>query len=177
MFKHDIWYQQNIPNMKTCKKCNIEKNEECFGINKTKLGGRNHSCKDCLNAEQRELRARTRNSSTTKYEKTKPGFLMRLYRNMKSRITGVQKHNLNLYIGKELLPKEEFYKWAFENKDFHRLWRVWVRSEYERRLCPGVDRIDSSRGYTLDNMQFVTLSVNCSRSSITKKLKKEMAFV
>ena len=58
---------------------------------------------------QRERRKNNGNASTKKYEKTKNGFLMRCYRNMKSRITGVQKQKAHLYVGKSLLEKELFY--------------------------------------------------------------------
>ena len=117
---------------------------------------------------QRKYRKRTNDIGTKKYEKTKKGFLLRLYRNMKSRITGVQKAKFYLYEGKELLTKEEFYNWAFSNETFHKLYEVYESSNYERKLAPGVDRVNSSRGYTLDNMEIVTLSENCKRSNIKK---------
>src|SRR5437868_1147795 len=61
---------------------------------------------------QRRIRAKINNRYTHKYEKTPKGFLMRLYRNMQSRVTGVQKKKYHLYEGKELLPRAEFYDWA-----------------------------------------------------------------
>jgi len=42
------------------------------------------------------------NAITHKYEKTKNGFLMRVYRNMRSRIAGVQKEKFHLYAGKNI---------------------------------------------------------------------------
>ena len=124
--------------------------------------------KEEILARQRFLRKQNGNAYTKKYEKTKPGFLMRLYRNMESRVTGVQQRHIYLYEGKELLPREDFYTWAHGNPNFHSLWDAWVTSGYDRRLCPSVDRIDSKMGYRIDNMQFVTFSVNCSRTSRRK---------
>ena len=46
--------------------------------------------------KQRERRKRTGNATIKKYEKSPKGFLMRLYRNMQSRVTGVQKQKFHL---------------------------------------------------------------------------------
>lgn len=117
---------------------------------------------------QRQYRVKTKNSSTLKYEKTKSGFLMRLYRNMKSRVSGVQRAKYHLYAFCSLLPKEEFYTWANSSKEFHQLFNEWELSGYNRKLTPSVDRVDSNRGYSLDNMEWVTHSENSRRGSINK---------
>lgn len=117
---------------------------------------------------QKVYRLRTGNSSTSKYEKTKKGFLMRLYRNMKSRIEGVQKAKFHLYAGCSLLPKETFYEWSLASEVFHQLFEEWEQSGYERKLAPSVDRVDSFRGYELDNMEWVTMSENSRRGSLNQ---------
>lgn len=122
------------------------------------------------NEWQRLYRIKTDNSCTKKYEKTKNGFLMRLYRNMKSRITGVQKLKAHLYVGKCLLPKDDFYEWAKSNNDFHLLFDEYEKSKYDRKLAPTVDRIDSSLGYSLDNMRFITHSENSRLGGLSKKI-------
>lgn len=111
-------------------------------------------------SRQREYRAKTNNASTKRYERTRKGKLMRLYRNMQSRIFGIQKHKAHLYAGKEILSKEDFYKWAESSPDWERLYLDWEQSGYERKLAPTVDRIDPSRGYTVDNMRWLTHSEN-----------------
>jgi hypothetical protein len=100
---------------------------------------------------------------TQRYEKTKSGFLVRLYRNMRSRIVGIQKTKHHLYEGKCILEKEMFYEWANSSKEFHRLFGIWEISGYKRRLTPSVDRVDSTRGYIDDNMEWVPFYINCSR--------------
>lgn len=97
------------------------------------------------------------------YEKTPHGFLMRLYRNMQSRVTGVQKKKAHLYFGLPLLPREDFYLWAKCSKSFWLLWRDWKQSGHDRRLTPTVNRKDSSRGYELDNVEWITHSANSAR--------------
>ena len=109
--------------------------------------------------------------SCRKYEKTPNGFLMRMYRNMKSRILGIQKAKRHLYEGKYLLPKEEFYEWAKNSPQFMVLFDKWVKSGYDRKLSPSVDRIDSSKGYTIENMEWVTHSENSRRGTRNKFVK------
>lgn len=119
-------------------------------------------------ARQREYRKKTGNACTKKYEKTKKGFLMRLYRNMQSRVTGIQKKKHHLYKGKDLLPRDHFYEWALSSSRFHELFSVWEESGYDRKLTPSVDRIDSRRGYSIINMEWVTHSENSRRGSVSK---------
>lgn len=119
------------------------------------------------NERQRIRRARQKNSVTKRYEKTKNGFLMRAYRNMKSRVTGVQWRKRHLYSGKDLLTKDEFYEWSRNNPDFHSLFEKWEQSGYERKITPSVDRIDSDLGYFIENMRWVEFTVNCQ--NIRKK--------
>lgn len=121
--------------------------------------------------KQRKRRKESGNAVTKKYEKTKKGKLMRLYRNMQSRVTGVQYQKYHLYKGRSLLPRVEFYNWALGSKDFHRLYEIWVESGYDRKLTPSVDRIDSSLGYEIDNMEWVTHSENSRRGSISQSRK------
>jgi len=94
---------------------------------------------------------------------------MRLYRNMKSRVSGVQKIKSHLYEGLDIIQKEDFYKWALNNDSFNQLFEDYCKSGYERRLAPSVDRIDSSNGYSIENMEFVTMSENSRRGAIKKK--------
>jgi hypothetical protein len=128
--------------------------------------------KEQRNAWQRAYRITNGNSNTHKYERTINGFLMRKYRNMQSRVLGIQKIKAHLYKNKSLLSREDFYTWAVNQDSFHKLWAVWINSNHDRKLCPSVDRIDSSKGYTLKNMEWVTHSENSSRGSISRnKLK------
>lgn len=121
--------------------------------------------KDERLADQRQRRLANNNAYTKKYEKTPKGFLMRLYRNMQSRIEGVQKLKAHLYEGKSLLDRTSFYMWAKDNPVFLELFELYQDSGYERRLAPSVDRIDSSKGYSLDNMEWVTHSENSRRGA------------
>jgi hypothetical protein len=121
--------------------------------------------------KQRSYRKNNGNAATKKYEKTVNGFLMRVYRNMKSRVEGVQKSKYHLYHGKPLaITKEEFYTWSKMNWDFIRLWDTYESSGYEQKLAPSVDRIDSTLGYEFGNIEWVTHSINSSRGSKSRRL-------
>lgn len=123
---------------------------------------------------QRNNRKENGNISTRKYEKTHNGFLMRLYRNMQSRITGIQKAKFHLYEGKSLLSREDFYRWSTKNEQFNILFNIWEQSNYNRKLTPSVDRIDSDKGYELDNMRWITHSENSRLGALSnKRLKYE----
>ena len=120
------------------------------------------------NELQREYRIKNGNACTNKYEKTINGFLVRKYRNMKSRVNGVQKLKFHLYYGLELLDKELFYSWSKESKTFNNLFENWIKNNYERKMCPSVDRVNPLLGYTLDNMEWVTMSENSRRGSLNR---------
>jgi hypothetical protein len=119
-------------------------------------------------ARQRERRQLSNNANTKRYEKTKKGKLMRMYRNMLSRIDGVQKKKAHLYAGKQILTRDEFYEWALSSVQFHELFDAWEKSNYDRRLSPSVDRVNSSLGYTVENMEWVTHSENSRRGALSQ---------
>jgi hypothetical protein len=124
-----------------------------------------------MRAAQKARRIKNENKPTLKYEKTPKGFLVRVYRNMKSRVTGVTKKKNHLYLGLELLDKDSFYEWSLNDPSFLELFKVWTESSYPRRSTPSIDRIDSNKGYTPDNIQWITFSENCSKVTRSKGIK------
>lgn len=121
--------------------------------------------------KQRINRKKTGNATTKKYEKTRNGFLMRTYRNMKSRVCGVTKNKNHLYLGLSLLDKNVFYEFSKSNLVFNQLYIEWVKSGYQRSLTPSVDRIDSSKGYDIDNIQWLTFAENSIKGLKSRWLK------
>jgi len=130
------------------------------------------SCDGCKGEMKRVLQRYTRrasgNASTHKYEKTQKGFLVRKYRNMQSRIMGIQKLKSHLYMGKSLLSRGEFYEWSIGNVAFIKLFLSWKQSKYIRTLCPTVDRIDPQKGYEIENMRWITHSENSRLGAINR---------
>jgi len=117
------------------------------------------------NAWQREYRQKNGDIHTRRYEKTKKGKLMRTYRNMESRAKGIVKKKAHLYEGLEVLPRETFYEWSMSNPGFNNLYEAWVLSGYDKKLSPSIDRKDSNKGYTLENLQWLTHSENSGKTS------------
>jgi hypothetical protein len=103
--------------------------------------------------------------SCRKYERTNPrGFLVRVYRNMWSRVVGIQRREAQFYEGLPILPKTAFYLWALgDDSAFWPLWHKWQTTGRERRLVPSVDRIDAAGGYTIDNIQWLTHAQNSGK--------------
>lgn len=115
---------------------------------------------------QRQRRRNDGNADSRRYEKTKPGFLMRLYRNIQSRVRGIQKQKAHLYAHIVDVPaRSEFYAWAENQRSFHQLFSEWRASGFDRRLTPTVDRRDSGKGYEFENLEWVTHSENSRRGS------------
>lgn len=122
-------------------------------------------------AAQRAYRIKTRNICTKRYEKSPKGFLMRAYRNMLSRVRGVQWKKAHLYEGLPILPKDEFYAWAWADPNFWRLYKQWVKADYDRRLTPSINRVDTDKGYIVGNIEWLTHSVNSSLGGSSHKRK------
>lgn len=120
------------------------------------------------NAKQRARRKANGNQYTKTYEKTIQGFLMRTYRNMKSRVTGIQKKKAHLYWHCPLLSREEFYEWSQQSGEFMALYYAWVMTNYDQRVTPSIDRIDSKGGYVIGNMQWITHSENSRRGALSR---------
>lgn len=125
-------------------------------------------CYQCYLNIQKVYRSNNKNKITKKYEKTINGFLMRTYRNMKSRVNGIQKNKNHLYLNKPLLNKDDFYLWSLSNSDFHNLFKKWEKSNYNRRLTPSIDRINSKNGYTLDNIRWIEHWINSRNGTLSR---------
>lgn len=91
----------------------------------------------------------------------------RRYADMKARVEGRSTNRSNSF-GHELLPRAEFLKWCTTQPHFivfMVIYMDWVRSDFNLMFAPSIDRIDSSRGYTADNMQWMTFVENCEKNN------------
>lgn len=96
------------------------------------------------------------------------------YSTVSKRVKGHGGHERHkrIYTGLAILPKEDFYKWAKNSPRLKKLYKAWVESGFEYKLQPSLDRIDTTKGYTLDNIRWLTFSENSRRSSATKNRTK-----
>lgn len=95
-------------------------------------------------------------------------FVQKSYERMRSRI----KHKKN-YQGLNIMTKQEFYDWAYESLDFHKLWLEYKNEDYYTPLAPSPDRRDDSKGYTLDNVQWITWEENEKKGKAKWLRKRE----
>lgn len=133
---------------------------------------RNNQCGDCTNKQARENWKNPndkRKLGIKHYEAfTIDGYIMRKYRNMLSRVRGIQKLKAHLYANKQILTKDEFYKWAKNHEDFKTLWSCYIKNNRQRSLAPSIERIDPKKGYIVENMEWITHSENSKRGAISR---------
>lgn len=89
------------------------------------------------------------------------------YAHMKARAEG-RSTNKSHAADKELMSRDEFFEWCkkIENIDaFITLWFDWVESGFKLWCTPSVDRRDSNKGYTADNIQWMSFSDNCEKNN------------
>jgi hypothetical protein len=158
--------------MKACNTCGESKPIDQFKKHTSTKDRLSNFCKACTNARQIEYRRRTGDIHTKQYEKTINGYIMRMYRNMKSRIMGIQKAKAHLYEGKELMDRHEFYRIAIGSTALRCLFDKYHLSGFMMSAAPSVDRINPSIGYTAENIRFVTHSENSRHTS--RNLKGEV---
>lgn len=117
------------------------------------------------------LSERTKQKENHRLPCTAYKFIQRSYDGIQKRCTS--KPN---YIGFEYLSRQEFYDWAYESKEFHELWKGYKESDYFTPLCPSPDRIDDDKGYSLDNMQWITWKENEAKGLEKRQRKLEEYF-
>lgn len=105
------------------------------------------------------------------WQRTKPGMISRAYAAIKCRCLGRQKTSL-IYAGLPFISLEDFTAWSMYSPELDKCIAEWKAANYERRLTPSIDRIDSTKGYVLGNLQWVSFSVNASRGTRKKGPRK-----
>jgi len=98
-------------------------------------------------------------------------FLSSLYTVMNRRIKGKGTRRPDLYLSKPIMPKDVFMNWAKNHPDFLSLYKQWITCNFDRKLTPTVNRMNPNKGYTLDNVEWLTNSQNCGLSSSVRSLK------
>jgi hypothetical protein len=120
-----------------CKGCGAVKEvAEYYDYNKVKYG----KCKECVrNGVKR---------NPAEYDKTEKGVIRVIYKTQKRnrKVRGLPPPDYT---------KTELRQWLYEN-NFKALYDKWVTSGYTKDCKPSVDRVDTFKGYTLDNIRLVT---------------------
>lgn len=151
---------------KKCNCCNISHPISYFCKHNTTADKLSNICRICKNEKQKNYRNQNGNRCQSVYEKTKSGFLVRCYRNMLSRVNGIQKKGN--YKGLPILDKNDFYSFSLKCNEFNNLFSEWNNVNYQRKYTPSIDRIDSNGGYVLGNIRWITHSENSRLGAISK---------
>ena len=89
---------------------------------------------------------------------TPDGYAQRMYWNILIRL----KHYPTYKTRKINFTKKEFLDYL-PSTPYLKLHKEWVKSGYQFRFAPSVDRIDNDGDYTLDNIQIITLIENVNK--------------
>jgi hypothetical protein len=97
------------------------------------------------------------------WRKSKKGYLSKQYSGMVQRIKGRNQGRDYLYEGLPIMSRNEFYSFANKDEAFKELFSMWIRSGYYQQYAPSIDRIDSTKGYIIGNIRFITFYENSLR--------------
>lgn len=101
---------------------------------------------------------------TKNYEKTPKGFLVRAYRNITSRVRGIQKKGSHNYRDLPVMAKSDFYATYETDPTFLELLKNYRTSGWKPSKAPSVDRIYPWFGYVHGNIRWVTHSENSANT-------------
>jgi len=152
---------------KKCIFCKKRKGLASFNKDASRLDGISNKCRICIHSYQKEHFA--------KYHTTVNGYLMHTYNNMKKRVEGRNSSHPKYWAGKQILPQDAFLSWSKNHPDFLKLFKRWKMSGGDRKLSPSVNRMDSQKGYTLDNMEWITHSQNSSLAGMSRSFNHRRA--
>ena len=126
--------------LKTCKTCLEIKNYSNFTYSNKYKDNYVSDCKSCVAIR------------VSKYYKTLRGVMTRIF-NGELTSSKDRGHPPPTY------TKEELFDWLYLN-GIENLFNAWEASNYTKNISPSVDRIDSTKPYTLENIRLVTWKEN-----------------
>lgn len=153
--------------MKYCKLCKQDKPASEYYRQSTTLDGLHSYCKEChkmqVTSRRNKQAARWRAYDMDRQRNDFTRIFKHRHRNMRSRVEGRRSDRSFKVEGMPMADQTEFLEWCRSPAtmtQFFRLWINWRNAGYCRALTPSIDRIDNRRGYTVDNMQWLSLRDN-----------------
>jgi len=135
----------NYLDMKVCTKCLIKKEIKEFYLNKWSKGWCRWDCKKCVNCQN------------TKNRRTKKWLISNIFRQQKT--SSIKRiHNPPEY------TKEELFDWVFSQDIFDILYNNWIKSWFNYRYTPSIDRKNDYIWYKFNNIQLMTWGQNCRKA-------------
>lgn len=105
------------------------------------------------------------------------GLLLQAYRLMRRRCEGADPAKAHIFKGLEFPKQKDFLLWARNDRGFLLLYKQWAHSGYNTRLTPSVSRMNTDKGYTLDNIEFLTHSNNASLALSTRWRTQQLSMI
>lgn len=145
--------------MRICNTCGIEKPMARYKKDTRYNGGHRPQCRDCAN-KMDNIRRKGSNfrASERKYRNTFKGFCKQSYNGAKAR---AKKYSLEFDLPNdyfEALWLSQNGKCALSNRDMEHTSRSKTARANDYRAS--IDRIDSSKGYTVDNVRLICWYIN-----------------
>lgn len=84
-------------------------------------------------------------------------FVRKLYKKMENTVS---EHGYYKYKNKIICKKGEFYRFALNDLYLAKIFVMWFYGGHQLKETPTVDRKDSSRGYEINNIQFINFMDN-----------------
>ena len=130
--------------MKKCFKCGEIKGLSEFYKHKSMSDGHLNKCKECTKTDVRVNSERV----GSLYDFSERGVIRVIYKTQK-------KNQRDRGFGHLPYTKEELSLWLYLN-GFKKLFDEWVESGNKKDRKPSIDRIDSNKGYSFENIRLVT---------------------
>ena len=143
--------------MKRCIICLKEKQLSDFYAHPPMKDGHLNKCKECCKEYARKKDSRA--SDIDRYRHNPKRYLRHKYYGIKARCEG--RSSNKSYAGRAFLTMEEWEVFCEKtHSQFMMLYKRWQDSGYDKWLSPSIDRIDNGGGYTVDNIQWLTMADN-----------------
>ena len=138
--------------MKKCFKCGKIKPLSEFYKHREMADGHLNKCKECTKKDSANNPRNFSNRVNNSYDRTEKGVVRVIYKTQK---TNSKRRNMP----NPDYTKEELREWLYEH-NFKELYDSWVKSGYEKKLKPSVDRKDDFKPYTFQNITIGTWEEN-----------------
>jgi hypothetical protein len=152
---------------KLCVACKEEVKLSLFSINRASKDGLQVRCKSCDNFRQairRMFNKEITNAKSKEYQKNRrkdPDYRLKML------LSAAKQRSINKNREFNITVDDIKYLWPSNNKcPVFGFELVWNNAGF-RDTSPSIDRIDSSKGYTRDNIQIISWKANSIKSSST----------
>ena len=126
---------------KVCRKCNETKSISDFNYRRVAKDNLESLCRKC------------KNEDTKKYKRTIDGLICEIYHSQRGSSKS-RKMSLPDYTLLELS------EWIKSDVHFYSIYEKWVKSGFDRKLRPSIDRLDDYKSYSFDNIRIITAREN-----------------